>query len=78
MLLLVLMVIRLVAHGDLLLPDLPPELAIHCDPHPGHGMWVLLLEDAAHVVEERDGGGEESAIDTVQKKFGVLVALLGG
>lgn len=52
------MVIRLVTHGDLLLPDLSPQLAVH-ERDPAAGGRDLLLEDAAYVVEEPGGAGEE-------------------
>ena len=52
------MVIGLVAHGDLLLSDLSPQLTVHKG-DPAAGGRGLLLEDAAHVVEEPGGAGEE-------------------
>ena len=52
------MVVGLVAHGDLLLSDLSPQLAVHKG-DPTAGRRGLLLEDAAHVVEEPGGAGEE-------------------
>ena len=72
------MVVRLVAHGDLFLPDFASELAVHSHPHPSGGRLTLLLEDAAHVVEERGGGGEDGSVHPVQKKLCVLVALFSG
>ena len=69
------MVVRPVAHGDFLLPDFPPEFAVHRYPHPCGGWLALFLEDAAHVVEERGGGGEDGAVHPVQKKPGVLISL---
>ena len=53
-----LVIVRLVAHSDLLLPDLPTELAVHRCPHPNHRLGALLLEDTPHVIEERGGGFE--------------------
>ena len=52
LLVLLLMIIRLVAHSDFLLPDLPLELAVHRHAHPTYRLRALLLEDAAHVVEQ--------------------------
>lgn len=54
------------------------ELAVHRQPRPGHGLWALLLKDAAHVVQERNGGGKKGAVDLIQKIFCVLAALFGG
>ena len=38
-------------------------------------LLALLLENAAHVVEKRSGGGEDGAVHPVQKKLGVLISL---
>ena len=46
------MVIRPVSHGNLLLPDHPPQLAVHTDHHPG-SLWTLLPKDIPHVAEQR-------------------------
>lgn len=50
--LLILMVIRLVAHGDFLLLDALAQLAV-CEPNGGNGAaGRLFLDDSAHVVQE--------------------------
>lgn len=41
---------NILARGNLLLLNLPPELAVHSRLYPGHGLRALLLENAAHVV----------------------------
>ena len=46
------MVIRLVAHRNLLLLDLPPELSIHLLARRDGGWHGVVLEDPAHVIEE--------------------------
>ena len=70
------MVIGLVAHGDLLLSDLSPQLTVHKGDSAARRRG-LLLEDAAHVVEEPGGAGEEGGrvIHVVKEKPGVLIAL---
>ena len=74
---LLLVVVGLVAHGDLLLSNLSPQLTVHKG-DPAAGGRGLLLEDAAHVVEEPGGAGEEGGrvVHVVEKISGVLIALL--
>ncbi len=55
------MIVRPMPHGDFLLPDLPPELAVHRHANTGRGVGTLLLEDAPHVVQEL--GGADSRND---------------
>ena len=69
------MIVRLVAHGDFLFSDFLLELAVHFHPHTAGGRLALLPEDVPHVVEERGGGGEDGAVEAVQKGLGVLIAL---
>ena len=73
---LLLMVVRLVAHGDFLLSDFSSQLTVHKG-DPAARRRGLLLEDAAHVVEEPGGAGEEGGrvIHVVKEKPGVLIAL---
>ena len=44
---------------------------------PAAGRLTLLLENAAHVVQQRSGGREDRPVHPVQKKPGVLVPLSG-
>ena len=58
------MVVRLVAHGDLLLLDSSSEFAVHMETGAGSGQGAVL-EDLAYVVEQargrqHDGGRMES------------------
>ncbi len=46
------MVIRLVTHSDLLLPELPEPLTVDLDAAGNRRGWSLFPKDAAHVVEE--------------------------
>ena len=46
------MIVGLMPHGDLLFPDLPPELFVHGHPQPsGVGRLALLSEDTGQMVE---------------------------
>ena len=75
------MIVRLVAHGDLLFPDLPPELFVHDWPQPsGAGRLALLPEDPGKVAEQlgdrlRDGK-KIPAAHVLHKILRVLIALL--
>ena len=73
------MVIRLVAHGDLLLTDLLEQFAIRSLTARRAGRNGVVLKDPAHVVEQL-GGREEHiravvVIEVIQKELGVLVSL---
>ena len=76
------MVIRLVAHSDLLLLDLPPEFSIHLPARRDGGRHGIVLEDPAHVVQQagdcqHDGWRMEVTL-TFQEEQSVLVPLNGG
>ncbi len=64
-------------HGDLLLPDFPPELAVHRRPNAARRLGVPLLENPAHVAQQRGGRRKDGAVHPVQKKPGALVPLSG-
>ena len=73
------MVIRLVAHGDFLFPDLPPQLSVHVLSHRGGGRHRVVTKDLTQVVEQPGGRqeyiGPARLIEVLQKEAGVLVAL---
>lgn len=46
------MVIRLVAHGDLLFLDLPPQLSVHPLSHRGGGRHRVVTKDLTQMVEQ--------------------------
>ena len=72
------MVVRLVAHGDFLLPDSPPELTVH-EADPRKGGRRLVPEYPAHVMEESGCVGQErraqGIVHVVQKILSVLIPL---
>lgn len=72
------MVIRLVAHGDLLLPYPLPELALH-EVDAGLRRRSLVLEDPTHVIQETCGAGQEErtlgVVHVFQEILGVLITL---
>ena len=77
--LLLLMVIRLVAHGDLLLADLLEQFTVYSVTARRAGRNGVVLKNPAHVVEEL-GGREEHIraaviIEVVQEKLGILISL---
>ena len=53
------MVIRLVAHGDLLFLDFPPQLSVHPLSHRGGGRHRVVTKDLTQMVEQ-SGGRQES------------------
>ena len=73
------MVIRLVAHRNLLLLDLPPEFSIHLLTRRDCRRHGVVLEDPAHVVEQICDGkkhiGPVAIVEVIQKKLGVLISL---
>ena len=74
------MIIRLVAHGNLLFSELRQPLSVDWDPARDSRARYLLLEDTAHVVKQsahgqHDRGGQ--VIPAVQEELSVLVALSG-
>ena len=75
------MVIRFVAHSNLLLLDLPPELSIHLLTYWGGGRHGVVLKDPAHVVEQagncQHDRGRSNIIVPLQKELGVLISLSG-
>ena len=81
MALLLLMVIRFVAHSDFLCLDFSSQFAVHLQASAGSGQRVIL-EDPAHVVEQvgdrqHDRGWTE-VILPFQEELCVLVSLSGG
>ena len=46
------MTIRLVAHGDLPLPDLQPQFFVGEPDWADGWLWLLLSEDVGHVLED--------------------------
>ena len=77
--LLILMVVRLVAHGDLLGPDLLTQLPVYAVPHRSDGRYGILLKNPAQVVEQL-GGREEHiraviVTEMLQEELGVFVSL---
>ena len=73
------MVVRLVAHGDLLFLDLPPQLSVHPLSHRSGGRHRVFPEDLAQVVEQSSGRqehiGPARLIEVLQKEVGVLISL---
>ena len=76
-----LIVIWLVAQGDLFLLNLSPELSIHSLARRGGRRHGVVLKDSAHVVEELGGRKEHIGtvvvIEMIQKELGVLISLSG-
>ena len=73
------MIIRLVAHGDLLLTDLLAQFTVRSVTARRAGRNGVVLKDPAHVVEQF-GGREEHigtavVIEVIQEELGVLVSL---
>ena len=73
------MVIRPVAHGDLLLADLLAQFAVRSLTARRAGRNRVVLEYPAYVVEQL-GGREEHigavvVIEVIQKELGVLISL---
>ena len=52
------MVIRLVAHGDLLFLDFPPQLSVHPLSHRSGGRYRVVTKDLTQMVEQ-PGGRQE-------------------
>ena len=81
MALLLLMVIRFVAHSDFLCLDFSSQFAAHLQAGAGLGQRVIL-EDPAHVVEQAGGrqhdGGRTEVVLPFQEELSVLVPLGGG
>ena len=74
-----LMIIRLVAHGNLLLTDLLAQFAICSVAARRARRNGVILKDPAHVMEQL-GGREEhiglaAVIEVIQKELGVLISL---
>ena len=73
------MVIRLVAHGDLLFLDLPPQLSVHPLSHRGGGRHRVVTKDLTQMVEQWGGRqehiGPARLIEVLQKEAGVLISL---
>ena len=75
----ILVVVRLVAHRNLLLLDLPPEFSIHLLPRRDGRRHGVVLEDPAHMVEQICDGKEHigpvAVVEVIQEKFRILVFL---
>lgn len=74
------MVIRLMAHGDLLFLDFPPQLSVHPLSHRSGRRNRVFPEDLAHVVKQ-SGGGEQQVgplglVKVLQEELCVLISLL--
>ena len=75
------MVVRLVAEGDALLPQLRQPLAVDLDTG-GSGSRGVVTEDIAHVVEQPGGGQQDggrllfAALHAFHEKFRVGVAVI--
>ena len=73
------MVIRLVAHGDLLFLDLPPQLSVHPLSHRSGGRHRVLPENLTQMVEQAGGRqehiGPARLVEVFQKEVGVFVSL---
>ena len=73
------MVIRLVAHGDLLFLDFPPQLSVHLLSHRGGGRHRVFPEDLTQVVKQF--GGRQEYIgparlgEVFQKEGGEVISL---
>ena len=78
----ILVVVRLVAHRNLLLLDLPPEFSIHLLAHWDGGRHRVVLEDPAHVVEQLSDRqhyrGRAEIVPLLQKELSILISLGGG
>ena len=76
------MVIRLVAHSNLLLLDLPPEFPIHLLARWDSGRHRVVLEDPAHVVEQlgdrQHHRGRAEMVSLLQKELSILISLNRG
>ena len=74
------MVIRLMAHGDLLLLDFSSKFAVDMEASARSGQRAIL-EDPAHVVEQaggrQHGGGRTEVTLPFQEELSVLVSLGG-
>ena len=76
------MVVRLVAHGDLLLSDPGPQFSVYRrQSHRGLGRDGVLAEGLGQMVEQAGGGkhhvGLGQVVPAVQEELGVGVALVG-
>ena len=73
------MVIRLVAHGDLLFLDFPPQLSVHPLSHRSGGRYRVVTKDLTQMVEQSGGRqehiGPAHLIEVLQKEVGVLISL---
>ena len=73
------MVIRLVAHSDLLLLDLPPELSIRLLTYWDGGRHGVVLKDPAHVVEHlsdrQHHRGRAEIVSLLQEELSILISL---
>lgn len=73
------MVIRLVAHGDLLFLDLPPQLSVHPLSHRSGRRHRVVTKDLTQMVEQPGGRqehiGPARLIEVFQKEVGVLISL---
>ena len=76
------MIIRLVAHGDLLLLDLPPEFSIHLLAYWDGGRHGVVLKDPAHVVEQlsdrQHDRGRAKIVLLLQEELSIWISLGGG
>lgn len=75
------MVIRLVAHRNFLLLDLPPEFSIHLLAYWDGRRYRVVLEDPAHVVEQtgdrQHHRGWVEIVSLLQEELSILISLGG-
>ena len=73
------MVVRLVAHGDLLFSDLLEPFAVDLNAAGDRRSWRLLLKNTAHVVKKSSDGQHDRGwlqiVPAVQEELCVLVSL---
>ena len=76
------MVIRLVAHSNLFLLDLPPELSIHLLTYWDGGRHGVVLKDPAYVVEQlsdrQHHRGRAEIVSLLQEELSILISLGSG
>ena len=75
------MIVRLVAYGVFLFPELRQPLSVDMDTTRDGRSWRLLLENTAHVMEQLGDGqhdqGRFQVIPAIQEKLSVLISLCG-
>ena len=76
-----LVIVRLMTHGDFLFSDSCHELPVNLDAAVDGGRRCLVLEDPAHMVEETGGGQHDrgwlQTVPAVQEELSVSITLSG-